>query len=60
MASRKMVLMTPCAGQERRHRHKGQTFQHSGGRRGWDDLRGWHGNICISVCRTGSKWEFDV
>ena len=55
-----MILMTPCAGQERRHRHKGQTFQHSGGRRGWDDLRGWHGNICISVCRTGSKWEFDV
>ena len=50
-----MVPMTPCAGQERRHRCKGQTFQHSGGRRGWDDLRGWHGNST-----TGSKWEFDV
>ena len=36
MEYRKMVLF---AGQEKRHR--GQTYGHSGGRRGWDELRAW-------------------
>ena len=31
-------IMNLFAGQERRHKHKEQTFGHSGGRRGWDDL----------------------
>ena len=39
MESRKMVLMNLSAGQQRRHRHKEEPFGHSGGRRGWDDLR---------------------
>ena len=39
MESRKLVPMILCAGHLRRHRHKEQTFGHSGGRRGWDDLR---------------------
>ena len=39
MKSRKMVKMSLCAGQQRRHRHKEQTFGLSGRRRGWDDLR---------------------
>ena len=39
MEFRKMVLMVLHAGQQRRHRRKEETFGHSGGRRGWDDLR---------------------
>ena len=35
----KDVLRTLCAGQQRRHRHKEQTFGFSGRRRRWDDLR---------------------
>ena len=38
MESRKVVLMKLCAGQQWRHRHRGQTYGHrvGGGRRGWD------------------------
>ena len=39
MGSRKMVLMILRAGQQRRHRHKEQTFGYCGKRRRWDDLR---------------------
>ena len=35
----KDVLRTLCAGQQRRHRHKEQTFGFSGRRSRWDDLR---------------------
>ena len=60
MESRKIVLTVLCAGQQRRHRHKEQTFGHSGGRRGWDDLREWLWNIHITICKIDSQWEFDV
>ena len=39
MEFREMVLMNPFARQQRRHRHSKQTYGHSGGRRGWDELR---------------------
>jgi len=39
MESRKMAQMNLFAGQQRRLRRKEQTFVHSGGGRGWDDLR---------------------
>ena len=39
MESRKMALMNPFARQPRRLRSKEQTFVHSGGGRGWDDLK---------------------
>ena len=39
MESRKMVLMNLFARQEQRLRHREQTFGHSGGRRGWDQVR---------------------
>ena len=39
MESRKMVLIILFAGQQRRRRHKEQTFGQSSGGRGWDDLR---------------------
>ena len=35
----KDVLRTVCAGQQRRHRHKEQSFGFSGRRSRWDDLR---------------------
>ena len=40
-----MILYT---GQQRRYRHKEQTFGHSGGRRGWDNLREWPCNIFMT------------
>ena len=36
MGSRKIVLKSLCAGQQRQHRHKKKAFGHSGRRRGWD------------------------
>ena len=39
MESRRSVLMILLAGQQKRHRHKEQSFTHSGGRKGWDDWR---------------------
>ena len=44
MESRKMVLMNLFAEQQWRCRHREQTGEHSGGRRGWDELREWPGN----------------
>ena len=38
MESKKIVLTIQYAGQQRRHKHKEQTFGHSG-RRKWDDLK---------------------
>ena len=39
MESRKMVLMNLYAGQQQKYRHREQTYGHSGGRRGWNELR---------------------
>ena len=39
MESRKMIVMNLSAGQRWRRRHREQTFGHSAGRRGWDELR---------------------
>ena len=39
MESRKVVMMNLFAGQQRRHRHKNQTFGHSEEGRGWESLR---------------------
>ena len=58
--SRKIVLMILHSGQQRKHRHKEQSFGHSGGRTGWDDLRKYHWNIHSIICKTDSQWEFAV
>ena len=44
MKSRKMVRTNLSAGQEQRCIRREQTFGHSGGKRGWDELREqcWH------------------
>ena len=55
MESRKTILMNQSAGQQRRHRHREQTYGHSGGRRGWDESREQHGNIYITICKTDSE-----
>ena len=47
MEFRKIVWMILYGGQQRRHRHKQQTFGLSGRRQGWDDLREQHLNIYI-------------
>ena len=60
MESRKMVLVNPFAGQQWRHRHRKQACEHSGGRRGWEKLREEHGNICVTICKIDSQWEFSV
>ena len=39
MKSREIVLMILHTGHQRRQGHKEQTFGHSGGRRGWNDLK---------------------
>ena len=60
MESGKIVLMNLFAGQQWRHRHKEQTFGHSGERKGWDDLREKHCNIHITVCKIDSQLKFDL
>ena len=42
-------------------RHREQTCGHSGGRKGWGELRGEHRRIyitiCITICKIDSQWE---
>ena len=42
-----MVLVLLFAGQQRRRRHKEQTYGYSWGGRGWDGFREWY-EICTS------------
>lgn len=39
-----MGLINLFARQQQRHKHRGQTCRHNGGRREWDELREKHGN----------------
>ena len=39
MESQKMVVMNLFAGQKWSHRHRREICEHSGGRRGWSELR---------------------
>ena len=48
MASRKTVMMTLYARQQKRHSYKGQTFGLYGRKRGWDDFREFE--TCILPC----------
>ena len=31
-----------------------------GGRREWDEWRGYHGNVYTTICKIDSQWEFAV
>ena len=57
MEFRKMVLMILHAEQQRRRRHKEQTFGFSGRRQGWDELREQHGNIHIIIGKTDDQYK---
>ena len=46
-----MVTMTLYVRQQRKHRCKEQTFGLCGRRQGWDDLREYHGNMYIIICK---------
>jgi len=48
MESRKMVMMTLHARQQKRHSYKEQTFGLYGRKRGWDDFREFE--TCILPC----------
>ena len=60
MEFRKMVMMTLCARQQKRHRCKEQTFGLCGRRRGWDDLKEWHWNMYIIIYETDRQSRFDA
>ena len=51
MEFRKMVTITLYVIQQKRHRCIEQSFGLCGRGRGWDDLREWHLNICIIICK---------
>ena len=51
MESRKIVVVNLFAGQQWSCRHREQTCGHGEGRREWDELREYHGNIHITICK---------
>ena len=55
-----MDLMDLFAGQEQRHRCREWTCGHSGGKKGWDELREQHSNIYNIMCKRESWWEAAV
>ena len=60
MESRKMVLKNLFAGQQRRNRHREQTYGH-GERRGEDEMyRKSNMETYITVCKTDSQRDFAV
>ena len=60
MEFRKIVPLILHAGQQRRRRYKEQTFELCWKRRGWDNLREQHQNICITICNVEDQCKFDV
>ena len=55
-----MVQMHSFTEQQWRCRQREQTCGHSGSRRGRDDLKEYHGNIDITICKIDSQWECAV
>ena len=60
MEFRKMVTITLYARQQKRHRCTEQSFGLCGKRRGWDDLREQHCNMCIIICETHRQSRFNA
>ena len=60
MEFRKMVTITLYARQKKRHRYIEQIFGLYGRRRGWDDLREQHRNMCIIKCETDHQPRLDA
>ena len=53
----KMVPMILHAGQQGRHRCKTQTFELSRRKSGWDDLRQYHWNMYITICKIDDQLQ---
>ena len=51
-------MMNLFAGKQWRCRYRYQTYGHSGGRRGWNELREQHWNIYTTIYKIDSQWEF--
>jgi len=60
MEFRKTVTMTLYVRQQKRHRHKEQSFGLWRRRRGWEDLREQHWNIYIIICEIDRQSRFDA
>ena len=60
MEFRKTVMIILYAGQQKRHRCKEQIFGLSGRRQGWDDLREWHWNMYITICKIDDQSKFNA
>ena len=60
MEFRKMLMITLCARQKKRHRCIEQTFALYGRRRGWDDLREQHRSMYIIKCETDRQSRLDA
>ena len=58
MEFRKMVLINLFAEQKMRHRQREQTYGHSGGRRGWDELRCSIETYALLYVKLDSQREF--
>ena len=56
----KMVTITLCAKQKKRHRCTEQTFGLCGRRRGWDDLREQHQNMYTIKGETDHQPRLDA
>ena len=60
MEFRKIVTITLCARQKKRHRCIEQTFGLYGRRQGWDDLREQNQNMYIIKCETDCQSRLDA
>ena len=61
MESRKTVLMNVSAGQQRRHRYRGQTYAQGGGKGGEGGMSGESNmEIRTTVYKIDSQWELAV
>ena len=60
MEFKKMVTMSLYVRQIKRHRYKEQTLGVCGRRRGWDDIREWHWNMYITICKIDDLYKFDA
>ena len=48
------------ARQQKRHRYKEQTFELCGEKWGWDDIREYHWNMFITICKIDDQFKFDA
>jgi len=60
MEFRKMVMITLCARQQKRHRCIEQSFGLYGRRWGWDDLGEWHWIMYIIICEMDCQSRFNA